>query len=105
MNADYRRGLVLSLRRTLHWMVENDDWFSRSTLATRAMGAIFKIGVDIKTYFEMDSEYLVDSYENVKKFRAKLNDIIDMPTVEGRQSATDEFVTWLHEIKLLRPGE
>lgn len=105
MNVDYRRGIVLGLKRTLHWMVENDDWFSRSAMATRAVGAICKMGVDIKTYFEMDSEYLVDNYANVKKFRARLNEIVDMPTVEGRQSAADEFLSWLHEIKLLRPGE
>ena len=100
-----RNWAIQNLYWTLGEMIFCEDWFRRSELATRCISTIYDIGTDSDIYFSMESDYLVTSLENLRKYRFELNKIVDAEEKIKRELQVEEFKDWLHEIKLLLDGE
>ena len=66
---------------------------------------IYEIGSNKETIFDMNGEYIVTDYRNLRKYREILNSAIDEDDPKKRFDKIFEFELWLHEIGLLKDGE
>lgn len=105
MTEEKRKYLVFMLYNTLNWMSTSDDWFQRSLLVTRTVGLIHDLGMTKEAVFEMPVEWLVMGEGNLRKYREKLNDCIDVEDQAKRADMIVEFLIFLHEVHLLRDEE
>lgn len=105
MSEEKRKYLVFMLYNTLNWMCTSDDWFKRSLLVTRTIGIIHDLGMTKEAVIEMPVEWLVMNDGNLRKYREKLNQCIDVEDRDERTSMIIEFLMFLQDIHLLRNNE